>query len=588
MVSTLDHSGSVSRAGRPPEETPRDDADLVLRISRLLAAELDLDRLLQLLTDEATRLVGARFGALFYSSGDGDQPGTLYTLSGAPREALAGFPAMARDTPLFAPTFRGEPPIRIADVTTDPRYGGKLPHRGMPPGHLPVRSYLAAPVVSRSGQVLGGLFLGHPEAGVFTERAERLLVGVAAQGAVAIDNARLYERARRQEERVAELLAREQTARAAAEQANRAKDEFLAMLGHELRNPLAPIMTALQLMRLRGTRSREQEVLERQIGHLTRLVDDLLDISRITRGKIDLRLEPLELAEVVARALEITSPVLEQRRHRVQVDIPRRGLLVRVDPDRMVQVVANLLANAVKYSDAGSPIRLQAAATPEGMVRLSIRDQGIGIAAEMLERIFDMFAQQPQTLARSGGGLGLGLTIVRSLVELHGGRVRAESEGLGRGSLFVIELPAVSAAGMEVAEDTTERRRATSDEGRGRILVVDDNQDAAMLMGEALEALGYRVRIAYDGPLALQVAAQFQPDVALLDIGLPVMDGDELAQRMRELPVRAGGRLALVAVTGYGQDSDRARTRDAGFDDHLVKPVDLDALELVLDHLGAG
>jgi PAS domain S-box-containing protein len=380
-----------------------------------------------------------------------------------------------------------------------------------------------------------------------------------------------------------ELLEREQQARREAETASRAKDEFLAMLGHELRNPLSPILTALELMRRRdpGALERERTLIERQVQHVVRLVDDLLDVSRITRGKVQLRRDPVEIGEVVAAAIEMASPLLEAQRHTVDVDVPRRGLLVDGDAARLAQVVSNLLTNAAKYTQPGGHIDVTAA-REGGDAVVRVRDSGIGIAPELLPRVFDLFVQSERALDRSQGGLGLGLTIVKTLTEMHGGRVAAESEGHGRGSTFIIRLPALAGAALTpVPAGVAPRLRRRA--GRGhRVLVVDDNQDAADALVEALGASGHQALVAYDGPSALDAAARVHPEVAFLDIGLPVMDGYELARRLREL---LGPGVKLVAVTGYGQDKDRALSRAAGFDEHLVKPVDLSFLEKVLEDL---
>jgi signal transduction histidine kinase len=370
-----------------------------------------------------------------------------------------------------------------------------------------------------------------------------------------------------------------------ASQASRAKDEFLAMLGHELRNPLAPMRTALQLMRLRGSESREQDVLERQVTHLSRLVDDLLDVSRITRGTIELERRPVELSEVVLRAMEIASPVLEHAHHEVLLAVSRKGLGVDVDIERMAQVVSNLLTNAAKYSDARSRIWVTGERVDD-TVSLSVKDEGSGIAPEMLSRVFDAFMQQPQTLDRSRGGLGLGLAIVKSLVEQHAGSVRAQSLGLGHGSEFVVELPWEATAQTPRTDPRLPPPTlAPAAERHKRVLVVDDNEDAAAMLQHALTSLGYEVEIANDGPSALEVCARFSPDVALLDIGLPVMDGYELAQRLRERLIDSGRvpALRLLAVTGYGQEGDRARSVDAGFHEHLVKPIDLAGLARAIE-----
>ena len=372
--------------------------------------------------------------------------------------------------------------------------------------------------------------------------------------------------------------------REAAEAANRAKDEFLAMLGHELRNPLSPILTALQLMKLRGSdgSERERTVIERQVNHLTRLVDDLLDVSRIARGKVELKEEIVEMAEVVATAIEMASPLLEQRTHTLSVQVARRGLTVEGDPTRLSQVISNLLTNAAKYTTPGGHIMIRA--TEEGRdVVLRVRDTGMGIAPDVLSRIFDPFVQERQAIDRAQGGLGLGLTIVRNLIERHRGSVSAHSDGPGRGSEFTVRLPKVAsphATGPQVPADPAMLEPPEPPAGALRILVVDDNEDSADMLAEALKAKGHQTRIAHDAPDALRVAEGFRPDIAFLDIGLPVMDGYELAARLRELPGLAG--IRLIALTGYGQESDRQRTRAAGFAHHLVKPVDFEAVEALV------
>jgi PAS domain S-box-containing protein len=374
-------------------------------------------------------------------------------------------------------------------------------------------------------------------------------------------------------------------ARAAAEAASQAKDEFLAMLGHELRNPLAPILTALQLMRLKGIDAAEGEraVIERQVKHVVGLVEDLLDVSRITRGRIELRKERLELAEIITRAIEMASPLLEQHRHELRVDVPRQGLVVEGDRVRLAQVVANLLTNAAKYTDPGGKITVEGRAS-DGHAVLTVRDTGIGIDAAMLPRIFNLFTQERQALDRSKGGLGLGLSIVRSLVSLHGGTVSAESDGPNKGSSFTVTLPAAS-----VLPDEHDDAEVGAVDGvepvspAARVLIVDDNVDLSEMLAMSLEMCGFRTATANDPAAALALAPVFQPDVAILDLGLPVMDGFELASRFSE--DHRLQRTQLIALTGYGQERDRARSRAAGFAAHLVKPVDLDRLRVTIENL---
>jgi signal transduction histidine kinase len=413
-------------------------------------------------------------------------------------------------------------------------------------------------------RVLGALTLFHAGSGRRHAQADLAHAEeLGRRAAAAVENARLY----------GELS----DAIRQRDEADRRKDEFLAMLGHELRNPLAPIMTALQLMELRGDASAEREraIIKRQARHLTALVDDLLDISRVTRGKIALKKEPLEIATVLAKAIESASPLLEQRRHDLEVDVPR-GLLVDGDPMRLGQVASNLLANAAKYTEPGGHIAVRAR-REAGEVVFEVIDDGIGIQPDVLPTLFDLFAQGPRSMDRGEGGLGLGLALARTLTQLHGGSVSARSEGPGRGSTFSVRLPALCAAAEQSADpELAPPLPVVGGGGSGeRILVVDDNVDAATMLAEVLCEVGHDVQIAHDGPQALEIAQRFRPTTALLDIGLPVMDGYELARLLRSVldpPPR------LAAVTGYGQDSDRERARQAGFDAHFVKPVDLAAL----------
>jgi signal transduction histidine kinase/CheY-like chemotaxis protein len=362
------------------------------------------------------------------------------------------------------------------------------------------------------------------------------------------------------------------------EAAGRAKDEFLAMLGHELRNPLSPIVTALQLMKLRGDTgtSREQQVIQRQLDHVIRLVDDLLDVSRITRGKIELRRETVEIAAIIGQAVEMASMLLEQRAHRLSVEVEKQGLLWEGDPVRLAQVVANLLTNAARYTPHGGDIRI-ACRREDGELVLSVRDNGAGIPAELLPRIFDLFIQGKRNVDRAAGGLGLGLTLVKTLVNLHGGTVSAQSDGPGTGSEFVIRLPVPSLDGASGKRAAPHLDRSSS---RGadcrRILLVDDNIDAADLLADALRSSGHEVEVANDPVEALEKARLVPPEVAILDIGLPVMDGYELAERLRTQPTLNGCRF--IALTGYGQERDRSRSRAHDFANHFVKPVGVDVL----------
>jgi len=367
------------------------------------------------------------------------------------------------------------------------------------------------------------------------------------------------------------------------DQADRRKDEFLATLAHELRNPLAPIRNWVNVLRLSGTGESGPEFLEmmdRQVNHMVRLVDDLLELSRITRGKIELRMEPLELAPVVAAAVEASRPLIESARHTLAVSMPDEPIVVSGDAIRLAQVISNLLNNAVKYTDHGGCITLDVRLERPEVV-ITVRDTGIGIPMAALPRVFDMFVQVHEGDVRAQTGLGIGLTLVRSLVEMHGGRVEARSEGPGAGSEFVVRLPATalkpSTAGSTISGVPELREMA-------RVLVVDDNHDAADSLGALLSVLGADVRIAHDGNRALELFDAFHPAATFLDLGMPGMDGFEIARRIR---ARADGRgTMLVALTGWGQERDRRRTEEAGFARHLAKPADLDSLQDVLSSIG--
>jgi len=361
-------------------------------------------------------------------------------------------------------------------------------------------------------------------------------------------------------------------------QGDRRKDEFLAMLAHELRNPLSPLGTALHLVRTDpDRRERFLDMADRQVRQLVRLVDDLLDVSRITQGKITLRREPTLLEDVVARAIETVRPMMDARGHVLTVTLPPHPVRLDADPARLAQVLGNLLANASKYTPAHGSIWLTAESS-DGEVAVRVRDTGAGLAPELLPHVFDLFVQGDGSLDRARGGLGIGLTIVRQLVELHGGRVAAWSAGIGKGSEFTIQLPRARPA----AEPPARARPAADDRAARplRILVVEDNEDTAESLTTILELWGHEIRVALDGLAALEAAASWQPEVVLSDLGLPGMDGYALARRLREIP--ALGRAVLIALSGYGRDQDRCQAFDAGFDHHLVKPPDLEGLAALL------
>jgi PAS domain S-box-containing protein len=371
----------------------------------------------------------------------------------------------------------------------------------------------------------------------------------------------------------------------ALREADRRKDEFLATLAHELRNPLAPIRNAAQLLQLDNLPPREfqaaREIIDRQLAQMVRLVDDLLDVSRITRNKLQLRREPIELAAAIQSAIETSRPVIEEAGHRLIVDLPDEPLCLEADLTRLAQVFVNLLNNAAKYTDHGGEIRLSIRRDGSDAV-ISVRDTGIGILPEQLPRIFEMFSQVTPALDRTQGGLGIGLSLVRGLVEMHGGTIEAHSEGAGRGSEFLVRLP-LGTDGLSCPLPPALSNFAPASgeiPHKCRILVVDDNLDAANSLAIMLRLLGHELITAHDGLQAVQAAADFEPDVVLLDIGLPKMNGYEAARRIRLSP--CGQRMLLVALTGWGQEDDKRRAREAGFDHHLTKPVESEVLERLI------
>jgi signal transduction histidine kinase/CheY-like chemotaxis protein len=387
-------------------------------------------------------------------------------------------------------------------------------------------------------------------------------------------------RARDRQYQIRGHLAERARAEESLREADQRKDEFLATLGHELRNPLAPVLTGLQLLKMAGrddaTAGRAIAVMERQIRHLIRLVDDLLEVSRITTGLIDVRREPLDLAFVIRAAVDTSRPAIETGRHELALDLPAQPVTVSGDPVRLTQVFANILTNAAKYTNPGGRIHVSARRSG-GRAVISIRDNGIGIPVERLSAVFDMFTQVDRSNRRLQGGLGIGLTLVRSLVDMHGGRVFAKSDGPGTGSEFVVELPVlpgraeVGEAGESMAGKVPPRR----------ILLVDDNLDAAETLGMLLTALGATIAVAHSGHAALAALDTFDPDTVLLDIGMPEMDGYEVARIIRSRPQHAD--ILLIALTGWGQQDDHRRSRAAGFDHHLVKPPNIGKLRELLD-----
>lgn len=554
------------------EREARAEAETLNRVERLLAAELDFERLVQIVTDAGTELCGARFGAFFYNVRDAaGESCMLYALSGVPREALADFP---RNTPLFEPTLGGAGIVRSDDVAQDERYRTMPPHHGQPAGHLPVRSYLAVSVISRSGEVLGGLFFGHPEPGRFNERHERMLGGLAAQAAVAMDNARLFEAAER--------------ARRDAEAANRAKDEFLATMSHELRTPLTAVLGWARILRTgsvdAATRERALETIERNAQAQAELVEDILDVSRIITGKLQLDVAPVDLENVVHAAHDVVRLAAQAKGVTLDVSLDPGAGPVMGDAQRLRQVVWNLLANAIKFSPSGGRVLVKLERAEE-TAKLTVRDNGAGIAANFLPHVFDRFRQADGSSTRQHGGLGLGLAIVRHLVELHGGSVRAESEGPGRGATFVVEIP-ISPIALGSEEGTAGAVAAPGPLRGTTVLVVDDEVDARDLLKMILERAGAHVTAVSSATEALATIARSSPTVLVSDIGMPGRDGYALLAELR----RGGVTVPALAVTAYGRIEDREHALRAGFQRHVSKPIDpvvlVDAVVALRNHSG--
>lgn len=694
---------------RDVEESLRRHVDTLAELNELnlaMATPTRTDEIVQKATDAATRLTKAAFGAFFYNvQNERGESYMLYTISGVPRSEFEKFP-MPRNTAVFGPTFHGEGVMRSDDITKDVRYGRNPPYHGQPPGHLPVKSYLAVPVMSRAGEVIGGLFFGHPDVGVFDEDAERHAVGVAAQAAIALDNARLYADLKRSEERYKlasratndaiwdwdlvagrvnwsaaiheifghqvgeggttpewwlqrvhpedrerirseihrniddpnagtwseeyrfrrgdgrwadvldrgtvlrdgngialrmvgamldvserkaaervrqQLLESERTARATAERAGQLKDQFLATLSHELRTPLNAILGWSHLLR-KGIKDPEKalrgvEVIERNARIQTQLISDLLDISRIVTGKMRLDVQRVELPTVIEAALESVRPAAEARGVRLQTAIEPIIEPVYGDPARLQQVIWNLVSNGVKFTPKGGRVQIVLARV-NSHVEIRVSDTGQGIAPEFLPFMFERFRQADSSAAREHGGLGLGLALVKQLVEMHGGKVRAASDGANQGATFVVELPLAIVHLVDEPEKEHPRTiKATHEVANAnlnglKILAVDDEVDALEMVRRVLEEYGASVRVAASVGDALDALEQEQFDALLSDIGMPKRDGYELITEAR----RRGYGLPAAALTAFARSEDRTRALLAGYDAHVTKPVEASEL----------
>jgi signal transduction histidine kinase/CheY-like chemotaxis protein len=557
--------------------------ELLNRTNVKLASNLDLESLVQAVTDAATQLSGARFGAFFYTAHDKDgDVFTLYTLSGAPRSAFENL-GHPRATAIFGPTFRGEGVIRIANVREDARYGTMAPHHGMPEGHLPVCSYLAVPVISRAGEVIGGLFFGHEECDVFTERSERFVVGIAAQAAVAIENARLFEQAKHAAGERDKLLQAERVARTEVERVSLMKDEFLATLSHELRTPLNAVLGWSEILLSRTKEDSESrrglETIARNARAQAQLIEDLLDMNRIVSGKIRLDVQRVELTPIIEAALDSVRPSVDGKGITIRKTIDPNAGPVFGDPNRLQQIVWNLLTNAVKFTAKGGKIDVLVLRV-NSHVEITVQDTGVGISREFLPHMFERFRQADSSTTRKYGGLGLGLSIVKQLVELHGGSVKADSAGPDQGATFVVSLPlrAVRDRGVSREHPTTGRFAAVRSPEISlagfTVLVVDDEPDARELVRSVLLDASAQVLTASSAADGIALVRAHCPDVIVSDIGMPEKDGYQFMREVRGLATAEGGRAPAIALTAFARSEDRTRAMLAGYQVHVSKPIE--------------
>jgi PAS domain S-box-containing protein len=571
------------------EQALRDEShvlELLNTTGSTLASQRDLRALLQTTTDAATGIAGARFGAFFYHGKDSSNSlYTLYTLSGAVSQDAESF-VEANPTALFGPSVRGSGVIRSDDIGADSRFGPAPGQWRIPAGHPTVRSYLSMPVVARSGEALGTMFFGHPEPGVFTERTERIVGGIAAQAAVAIDNARLYEAARHSAEERKVLLESERLARAEAERTSQMKDEFLATLSHELRTPLSAILGWAQVLR-RGSRDpadlqRGLQTIERNARAQAQLIEDLLDMSRITSGKVLLDMQNVAPAPFIDAAIDTVRPAADAKNIRIEKNYAPDVGTIAGDPARLQQVIWNLLSNAIKFTPGGGAVSIDLA-QHAGQVAITVRDTGVGIRPEFITHVFERFRQADASTTRRHGGLGLGLSIVKHLIEQHGGTVRAESAGEGQGASFTIELPAAaqspapprSARAMMIRTPAPATGEfALRDLSGVNVLVVDDDRDARELIFRILSDCQATVRIAGSAREAVDMMRAAPPDLLISDLGMPEVDGFELLAWVRQLGRDHGGEVPAVALTAFARSEDRLRALEAGFSAHISKPVE--------------
>ncbi|MGZ5198444.1 MAG: ATP-binding protein [Telluria sp.] len=553
-----------------------------------LASTRDLRTLLATASDAAAGIAGARFAAFFYHGPAGaGRLFTLYTMAGATSAEFQSF-AEPQAMALFGPSLLAAGPVRSPDVTHEAKSAVGT-YFGLTVGHPAVRSYLAVPVVARSGEILGTMFFGHPEPGVFTERTERIVAGIASQAAIAIDNSRLYEAAQQAAEERKVLLEREREARAEAERTSQMKDEFLATLSHELRTPLSAILGWAQVLR-RGGRdggdlSRGLETIERNARAQAQLIEDLLDMSRITSGKVLLDMQVLNPASFIDAAIDTVRPGADAKSITLEKRFAPDPGLIAGDPARLQQVIWNLLSNAIKFTPRDGHVTVTLARR-EGHIAITVADSGIGIKPEFITHVFERFRQADASTTRRHGGLGLGLSIVKHLVEQHGGTVRVESAGEGKGASFTIELPLAKAAaarprggrGAQPLPTPATQELAVRDLSGVDVLVVDDDRDARELMTRILTDCQATVRTAASAREGFDAFQAARPNILISDLGMPDNDGFELLAWVRALGREHGGNVPAIALTAFARSEDRLRALEAGFSAHISKPVEASEL----------
>jgi PAS domain S-box-containing protein len=577
------------------QEALRDETavlELLNRTGTMLASQRDLGPLLQEVTDAATSISGARFGAFFYhTTNSAGEAMVLHTLSSGAADEFSHF-GEPRATALFGPSMRGEGTVRCDDVLQDPRYGQNAPHLGVPDGHPPVRSYLAVPVALRSGVVIGCLMFGHPEPAMFDERTERIIGGIAAQAAVAIDNARLYEASQRAAEERKVLLDSERQARAEAERNSQMKDEFLATLSHELRTPLTAILGWAQVLR-RGSRDqadlhRGLQTIERNARAQGQLIEDLLDMGSITSGKVRLEMQPLAPAAIVAAAIESVRAAAEAKQIRIEKEFAAAPGMVAGDANRLQQILWNLLSNALKFTPHGGTVTVGVQREDE-QIAISVRDSGIGISPSFVNHVFERFRQADATTTRQHGGLGLGLSIVKHLVEQHGGTISVDSAGEGHGACFTLRLPRQNGVAPDQSRQPAPAglHGAAHDLSGLQVLVVDDEDDARELIKRILNDCNAEVLTAATASEALSLLQHERPDLMVSDLGMPEVDGYGLLDRIRALGPSRGGDLPAIALTAFARSEDRIKALSSGFLAHIAKPVEPNELIAKVAAMGA-